>query len=105
MSSKKAPTKLADGTYVGDSSAHALAVLAVDTAMLAKAIAEKAAAEASEAKVMARGNANAIDNLAELIGKVGRDLGDLASTNQTLVELINGLRSDIQKSRNGGGFG
>ena len=77
VSSKKAPTKLADGTYVGDSSRpYALSVLAVDAAMLAKAIAEKAAAEASEAKVMARGkDANAIDNLAEFIGKVGRDLG------------------------------
>lgn len=99
VSSRKAPTYLADGTYVGNVSAHALSVLAVDTAMFAKAIAEKAAAEASEAKLIARGNAAAIHDLSDLIGRIGRDLGDLASTNRALVELINGIRRDLE-SRN-----
>jgi hypothetical protein len=99
VSAKKAPTLLADGTDVGNVSAHALSVLAVDTAMYAKAIAEKAAAEASEAKQLAKGNSKAIGDLSELIGKIGASLGDLASTNQTLVELINAIRKDMANGR------
>jgi hypothetical protein len=103
VSNRKPPTRLADGTDVGNSSAHALSVLAVDTAMLAKAIAEKAAAEASEAKIIAKGNAAAIHDLSELIGKIGRDLGDLATANRAIVELINALRHDLSpKGRNFG---
>ena len=97
MSSRKVPAYLADGTDVGSVSAHALSILAVDTAMLAKAIAEKAAAEASEAKVIARGNTAALNDMSELIGGIGKTLGDLVSTTQALVDLVNGIRKDLEK--------
>lgn len=94
---RKGTILLADGTDVTRTSPHTLAVLAVDTAMLAKAIAEKAAAEASEAKILAKSNSSAIHEMSELIGKVARNLGDLASTNQTILELMNGLRTEIAR--------
>jgi hypothetical protein len=105
MSGKKAPTHLADGTDVGNVSAHALSVLAVDTAMLAKAIAEKASAEANSALAIAKGNTRAIGDLSELIGKVGANLGDFASAIQTLIEVTNALRSDINNRKATGSFG